>query len=116
VSSRVPRRHTLESPRFELLMMKGREESSGAFALLRLVYRRRILRMTQRELAARAGLDQPLLSRIETERIRPNDRELAVLAKILGVDDPQALITQVRDALFDKEEDYDVQVVVTEEK
>ena len=57
------------------------------FSLARqLAAQRRALRLTQKQLAERAGIDQAEISRIERGQANPTTATLGALARALGVD------------------------------
>lgn len=68
--------------------------------MLKLTQRRQHMALSKAGLARTAGVDQALVSKIESGRIRPYDRELSRLAEALGVPAHEApsLLEIVEDA------------------
>jgi ribosome-binding protein aMBF1 (putative translation factor) len=63
------------------------ETSRLRFSLARqLAAQRRALRLTQKQLAERAGIDQAEISRIERGQANPTTATLGALTRALGVD------------------------------
>lgn len=60
-------------------------------------YRRRVLRLTQHQLADRAGVSRDVVGDVERGRVNPRLDELAKIARVLGVDPPERLLTHVAD-------------------
>lgn len=50
--------------------------------------------LSKAQLARRADLDQSLLSKIESGRVRPYPKQLQRLARALGVSDPSLLMAE----------------------
>lgn len=60
-------------------------------------FRRRQIKLTQYQLADRAGVLRDVVGEIERGRVNPRPDELAKIARVLGVEPPERLLAHVPD-------------------